>query len=112
LSRAPAAWPLAATLATAPSVYAAPAAIINKQLAARGHRTFATPGDMATALFDGSPKVQTAMKVIAAVVLLGALAATLAGVWQTLRGERGGLELTASGVFGVVGLMAALTVVM
>jgi hypothetical protein len=33
-------------------------------------------------------------------------------VWQTLRGERGGLELVASGIFGVVGLMAALTVVM
>jgi hypothetical protein len=50
--------------------------------------------------------------VIAAIVLLGAAAATLVGVWQTLRGERGGLELAASGIFGVVGLMAALTVVM
>jgi hypothetical protein len=96
----------------AASVSAAPAAIVNKQLAARGHRTFATPADMATALFDGSSKVATAVQVIAAVVLLGALAATLAGVWQTLRGERGGVEIAASGIFGVVGLMAALTVVM
>jgi len=111
LSRAAAAWPLAAALVPA-AVWAAPAAIINKQLAARGHRTFATPGDMATTLFHGSLRVQTAMQVIAAIVLLGALAATLAGVWQTVRGERGGLELTASGIFGVVGVMAALTVVM
>jgi hypothetical protein len=111
LTRAPAAWLLAAALAAA-SAWAVPAAIINKQLAARGHRTFATPADMATALFDGSSKTQAAMQVIAAIVLLGAIAATLAGVWQTLRGERGGLELTASGIFGVVGLMAALTVVM
>jgi hypothetical protein len=96
----------------AASVSAAPAAIVNKQLAARGHRTFATPADMATALFGGSSKVATAVQVIAAVVLLGALAATLAGVWQTLRGERGGVEIAASGIFGVVGLMAALTVVM
>jgi hypothetical protein len=96
----------------AASVSAAPAAIVNKQLAARGHRTFATPADMATALFSGSSKVATAVQVIAAVVLLGALAAMLAGVWQTLRGERGGVEIAASGIFGVVGLMAALTVVM
>jgi hypothetical protein len=111
LSRAPAAWPLVAALPAA-SACAAPGAIINKQLASRGHRTFGTPADMAAALFDGSSKVETAMQVIAAVVLLGALAATLAGVWQTVRGERGGLELTASGIFGVIGLMAALTVVL
>jgi hypothetical protein len=111
LSRASTAWPLAAAVAAA-SISGVPAAIINKQLAARGHRTFATPADMATALFDGSSKVQTAIQVIAATVLLGALGATLAGVWQTLRGERGGLELAAGGIFGVVGLMAALTVVM
>jgi hypothetical protein len=111
LSRVPAAWLLAAVLAAA-SAWAEPAAIINKQLAARGHRTFGTPADMATAIFDGSSKARTAMQVIAAIVLLGAIAATLAGVWQTVRGERGGLELTASGVFGVIGLMAALAVVM
>jgi hypothetical protein len=111
LTRVPAAWLLAAVHAAA-FAWAAPAAIINKQLAARGHRTFGTPADMATALFDGSAKAQTAMQVIAAIVLLGAIAATLAGVWQTVRGERGGLELTASGVFGVIGLMAALAVVM
>ena len=104
-------WVLAAGLALA-SACALPAAIINKQLAAHGHRTFSTPADMAAALFDGSSKAQGAMRVIAAAVLLGALAAALAGVWQTLRGVRGGLELAASGVFGVVGLMAALSVVM
>ena len=109
--RAPSA-PLGAAGLAAASAWAAPAAIINKQLAARGHRTFATPADMASTLFDGSSNVQTAMEVIAAIVLLGAAAATLVGVWQTLRGERGGLELAASGIFGVVGLMAALTVVM
>jgi hypothetical protein len=111
LTRALAAWPLAAALAAA-AACGAPAAIINKQLAARGHRTFGTPAEMAAALFEGSSKVQTAIQVIAAIVLLGALAATLAGVWQTIRGERGGVELAASGMFGVIGLMAALTVVM
>jgi succinate-acetate transporter protein len=111
LSLAPGCWLVAAAVA-ATSAWAGPAAIINKTLAARGGRTFGTPADMATALFDGSSKVATVMQVIAAAVLLGALAALLAGVWQTLRGERGGLELAASGVFGVVGLMAALTVVM
>jgi hypothetical protein len=111
VTRAPAASLLAVAVAAA-SACAAPAAIINKQLAARGHRTFATPADMASTLFGGSWKVQTAVQVIAAIVLLGAAAATLVGVWQTLRGERGGLELAASGIFGVVGLMAALTVVM
>ena len=90
----------------------APAAIVNKQLADRGRRRFATPADMAGALFDGSSKVETAMRVVAAFVLLGAAAAILAGVWQTVRGQRGGLELTASGVFGIVGLMAAMAVVM
>jgi hypothetical protein len=91
---------------------AGPWAIVNKQLASHDRATFATPADMAGALFDGSSKVTTALQVIAALVLLGAGAATLAGVWQTMRGERGGVELAASGVFGVVGLMAAMTVVM
>jgi hypothetical protein len=90
----------------------APAAIVNKQLARRGHETFATPAEMAGVLFDGSTRVSTAFQVITSLVLLGAVAATLAGVWQLVRGERGGLALTASGAYGVLGLIAALSVVM
>ena len=89
-----------------------PGAIVNKLLAERGRRRFATPADMAGALFDGSAKVDLALRVIAALVLLGAAAATVGGVWRIARGADGGLELAASGVFGVLGLMAALTVVM
>ncbi len=88
------------------------AAIVNKLLAERGRRRFATPADMAGALFDGSAKVDLAFRVMAALVLLGAAAATVGGVWRIARGADGGLELAASGVFGVLGLMAALTVVM
>jgi hypothetical protein len=88
------------------------AAVINSQLARRGRRTFATPGEMAGALFGESSRVDTAFRVLAAVVLLGAAAALVSGVWQTLRGERGGVERVAGGVFGVIGLMAALAVVM
>ena len=91
---------------------AAPAAIVNKQLARRGHETFATPAEMAGVLFDGSTRVSTALQVITSLVLLGAVAATLAGVWQLVRGERGGVALTASGAYGVLGLIAALSVVM
>lgn len=90
----------------------APAAIINKQLADRGRGTFATPTDIAKELFDGSVAVQTLLGVVVALVLLGAVLATLAGIWQTVRGERGGLELMASGVFGVIVLLAGLSVVM
>ena len=36
----------------------------------------------------------------------------LRGVWQLARGADGGFELVAGGVFGLLGLMAALTVVM
>jgi hypothetical protein len=90
----------------------APAAIVNKQLARRGHETFSTPAEMAGALFDGSTRVSTALQVITSLVLLGAVAATLAGVWQLIRGERGGVALTASGAYGVLGLIAALSVVM
>lgn len=108
---APGRWAaLAATAALA--ALATPWAIVNKQLVTHGRDKFDDPADMAGALFDGSSKVTTALQVIAALVLLGATGATLAGVWQTMRGERGGVELAASGVFGVVGLMAALTVVM
>jgi hypothetical protein len=89
-----------------------PAAIINKLLADRGRKTFGTPADMASALFDGSSKVDVAFQVIAALVLLGAAAATVGGVWRIARGADGGFELATSGVFGVVGLMAAMTVVM
>ena len=89
-----------------------PAAIVNKLLADRGRDTFATPADMARAVFDGSARVDAALRVIAAIVLVGAVAATVGGVWRIARGAYGGFELAASGVFGVVGLMAAMTVVM
>jgi hypothetical protein len=88
------------------------AAIINKLLADRGRETFGSPADMARAVFDGSSKVDVALRVIAALVLAGAAAAVVAGVWRTARGADGGVELAASGVFGVVGLMAAMSVVM
>jgi hypothetical protein len=106
---------LASSLAVAGSVIAAceaPAAIINKLLAGRGRDTFATPADMARAVFDGSSNVDVAFQVIAALVLLGAIAATVGGVWRIARGADGGFELAASGIFGVLGLMAAMTVVM
>ena len=93
-------------------VWAGPAAIINKQLSAAGHRTFGSFGELAATLFDGSGRVSTAATAISAFVVLAAIGATVAGVWQIMRGDRGGLELAASGVFGVLGLMAALTVVM
>jgi hypothetical protein len=50
--------------------------------------------------------------VIAALVLLAAIAAIVGGVWRIARGSDGGFEIAASGVFGVLGLMAAMTVVM
>jgi hypothetical protein len=90
----------------------APAAIVNKQLARRGHETFSTPAEMAGVLFDGSTRVSTALQVITSLVLLGAVAATLGGVWQLFRGERGGFALTVSGIYGVLGLIATLSVVM
>jgi hypothetical protein len=89
-----------------------PAAIINKLLADHGRDTFATPADMARTVFSGSSNVDVAFQVIAAVVLLGAVAAIVAGVWRIARGADGGFELAASGVFGMLGLMAAMTVVM
>lgn len=89
-----------------------PAAIVNKLLARRGRRTYSTPADMADALFDGSSRVDLAFQVMAAVVLLGAAASTVAGVWRIARGADGGFELAAGGVYGVLGLMAAMTVVM
>jgi hypothetical protein len=67
---------------------------------------------MADALFGASSRVDTAFRLIAALVLIGSAAALLSGIWQILRGERGGVDRAASGVFGVVGLMAALAVVM
>lgn len=107
--------PLASSLSlmgTWTAICEQPAAIVNKLLAERGRRTFSTPADMAGALFDGSSRVDVAFRVIAAVVLLGAGASTVAGVWRIARGANGGLELAASGVYGVLGLMAAMTVVM
>jgi hypothetical protein len=107
--------PLASALVIAGAAIAAseqPAAIVNKLLASRGRETFATPAEMARAVFDGSSKVDVAFQVVAALVLLGAAAATVGGVWRIARGADGGFELAASGVFGVLGLMAAMTVVM
>ena len=45
-------------------------------------------------------------------MVLAALLAVIAGVWRIVRGDRGGVEVTASGIFGLVGLIAAITVVM
>lgn len=89
-----------------------PAAIVNKQLSERGRGTFATPAALVDELFDGSARVQTGVAALVALVLLGALLATVLGIWQTLRGERGGFELLSSGVFGVIVLLAGITVVM
>lgn len=91
---------------------AVPAAIVNKQLADRGRNTHATAADMANELFEGSSMVLTALSVVGALVLLGAFLATIAGIWQMLRGERGGLELLSSGIFGVIVLIAGMSVVM
>jgi hypothetical protein len=107
--------PLASALVVAGAAIAAceqPAAIVNKLLASRGRDTFATPAEMARAVFDGSSKVDVAFQAVAALVLLGAAAATVSGVWRIARGADGGVEFAASGVFGVLGLMAAMTVVM
>jgi hypothetical protein len=89
-----------------------PSAILNKLLAARGRSGFASPADMARALFHGSTTITTALQVIAALALLGALGATLAGVLQIIRGARGGIDLALSGVYGLLGLIVALAVVM
>lgn len=94
------------------AAYARPAAVVNKLLARRGRRTFATPSELAGALFGHSAKVDVALQVVAAFVLLGAGAATVGGIWRIARGADGGVALAASGVYGVLGLMAALTVVM
>lgn len=89
-----------------------PAAIINKQLRDRSRATFETPAQMASALFGGNESAATALQVITALVLLGAMVALVVGVWQMLRGERGGIEVAGSGIFGLLGLTAAVTVVM
>ncbi len=111
LSRALAGSGLVATIASA-LVVTGPWAIVNKQLAQHDRQTFANPADMASAIFDDSSKIQTAMQVVVALVLLGAMGVTVSGVWQVMRGDRGGLEMVGGGVFGLVGLMAAMTVVM
>ncbi len=105
---------LAAKLASAATLtmVGQPGAIVNKQLVDRGRDPFATPADIAGALFDESSKVGTALRVLTALVLLGAVLATVAGIWQVFRGERGGLELAASGVFGVIVLLVGVTVIM
>jgi hypothetical protein len=98
--------------AVAGAACAQPAAIVNKLLADRGRQTFATPTEMVRVVFDGSSKVDVAFQVFAALVLLGTVMVVLRGVWQLARGADGGFELVAGGVFGLLGLMAALTVVM
>ena len=103
---------VAAALAVAGASCAQPAAIVNKLLADRGRQTFATPREMVRTVFDGSSKVDVAFQVVAALVLLGTVTVVVRGVWQLARGADGGFELVAGGVFGLLGLMAALTVVM
>jgi hypothetical protein len=88
------------------------AAILNKLLAARGHGGFSTPAQIVAAVLHGSGRVTVALQVLATFVLLATLAVTFAGVWRLLRGERGGVDLALSGVYGLLGLIAALTVVM
>lgn len=88
------------------------AAIVNKQLAKHGRSTFNSPAEMADALFDGSSRVSTALQVATALVLIGALFVTVAGVWKVAHGDRGGGALALSGVYGLVGLMAAMGVVL
>lgn len=107
--------PLLLTLATvvmAQGLARQPAAVVNRLLADRGRDTFATPADIAEALFGGSTKVVVALQSLAALTILGAVSATLVGVFQTLRGERGGVGLMLGGAYGLVGVMAALTVVL
>ena len=87
-------------------------AILDKLLAARGRAGYGNPAQLAGALFHGSGVVTVGLQVLAALVLLGTLGATLAGVWRMVRGERGGVELALSGVYGLIGLIAALSVVM
>jgi hypothetical protein len=87
-------------------------AILNKLLASRGRPGFTTPADIARTLFHDSADVSMAVRVIAAFVLFAAVGATLAGVMQIVRGARGGIDLALSGVYGLLGLIAALTVVM
>lgn len=87
-------------------------AIVNKVLSRHGRDTFATPADMAQAIFGDSARVSTALRTIVALVLIAAITATLAGAFRTMRGDRGGAALTLSGIYGLVGLMAAMTVVL
>ena len=110
MTRLPAIWfAFSATLVV--WVTGGPAAIINKQMSRLNHGTFDNPADMVTEIFNGASRVQTAMRAMTAVVILGAGATLLAGVWQTIKGERGGLSLTMSGIYGLLGLMAALAVI-
>jgi hypothetical protein len=99
-------------LAAGGAACAQPAAIVNKLLSDRARQTFATPADMMRAVFSGSSKVDLAFQAIVALVLLATVLVVLRGVWQMVRGADGGFELVAGGVFGLLGLTAALTVVM
>ncbi len=91
----------------------APAAVVNKVLADHGrHDAAGTPARLVSTLFRGSSHVNTFMQVITALVLLTALMALIFGIGRVFRGDRGGLEVMASGAFGLVGLIAAITVIM
>ncbi len=110
MKQLPAIW-LALSVTLMVWVTSGPAAIINKQMSRVNHGSFDNPADMVSVIFNNGSRVRTAMSAVIAVVLLGAGAATLAGVWQTVRGERGGVSLTLSGIYGILGLMAALAVI-
>lgn len=106
----------AAAIALATPAPAA-AAIINKQLQDKKRGTFATPVEMATAIFgtksaSGGGTVAVALQVITGFVLLMTLVALLAGVWRMVRGDRGGGELVGGAIFGLAALTAAVAVVM
>jgi hypothetical protein len=99
------------TLAGTPPACCA-AAIVNRQLTRHGREPFSTPAELANTLFHSSTRVAVALEVVTALVLIGALIATVAGIWKVAHGDRGGASLTLSGVYGLVGLMAAMGVVL
>ena len=93
---------------------AQPAAIVNKATASAGRRDlrFANPTEMAGELFGRSFNSHRTLSLIVAAVLLGALMALIVGMWRTLRGDREGVDIMLSGVYGLVGIMVAIGVVM
>lgn len=101
-----------ALLAIALPLTAWPYAVVGKLLSKRGASAPGNLNGLANMLFRDSSRVDVALRVVVALALLGALAALLVGVWMTVRGERSGIEVMLSGVYGIAGVMAALTVVM